>query len=69
MDDPDRATYEVREGRFLVNGKALPLRKGLIIQALARAGWHGDDGVLSLEMARKTLLADPRIDLLTRRSA
>jgi len=56
-------TYEVNQGELKVNGGVLPLRRGLILVALARAGWRGGDGVLSEEFARRLLLADPRIEI------
>jgi len=56
-------TYEVNRGELRVNGAALPLRRGLILLALVRAGWRGTDGVLSEEFARRLALADPRIEI------
>jgi hypothetical protein len=56
-------TYEVNRGELKVNGAAIPLRRGLILLALARAGWRGADGILTEEFARRLVMADPRIGI------
>jgi len=60
--------YEVKEGLLSVNGRLLPLGRGLIAVALLRAGWKGAEGVLPLELARKALTLDPRVGFLARQS-
>lgn len=57
------ARYEVKDGRLLVNSEAVPLRKGLVYAALARAGWDGHDGLVSRELFEKVLDADRRISI------
>ena len=57
------ARYEVKDGRLLVNSEAVPLRKGLVYAALARAGWDGRDGLVSRELFEKVLDADRRISI------
>lgn len=52
---------EVRQGELRINGLPLPLRKGIILLALAKAGWTGTDGVLTDDLMRRLFLADPRI--------
>jgi len=61
----DAATYEVREGRLLADGRPLPLNKGLILLALYRAGWKGAEGLLSGDLTRRLLAADPRIAIFS----
>lgn len=63
-----KTTYELKDGRLLVDGAALPLNKGLILLALTKAGWKGVEGLLSAELAARALLADPRIGALLRRA-
>jgi hypothetical protein len=58
------ANYEVKGGKLLVNGEAIPLRMGVIYVALARAGWKGFEGPLSRELVDKVLALDRRISLL-----
>jgi hypothetical protein len=64
-----KTTYEVRDGHLIVDGALLPLNKGLILLALSKAGWKGAEGVLSPELASRTLQADPRIGALLRRAS
>ena len=33
----EEATYEVKNGKLVVNGESIPLRKGIVYAALARA--------------------------------
>lgn len=63
-----KTTYEVRDGRLIVDGTLLPLGKGQILLALLKAGWKGVEGLLSADLAQRLLLADPRILPLTRRA-
>lgn len=65
MDDLNE-TYEVKEGLLSVNGRLVPLSRGVITVALLRAGWKGAEGTLSLQMARKALALDPRVGFLAR---
>jgi hypothetical protein len=61
MDTTRRSPYEVRDGRLLMDGAAVPLAKGLILLALAKAGWNGAEGRLDAALARRLFAADPRI--------
>jgi hypothetical protein len=63
MMNPD-ARYEVKGGTLFVNGESVPLRKGLIYAALARAGWNGIEGPLSQELFEKVVDADRRISIV-----
>ena len=62
MMNPE-ARYEVKDGRLLVNSEAVPLRKGIIYAALARAGWNGYEGPISRDFFEKILTADRRISI------
>jgi hypothetical protein len=61
-------TYEVQDGRLIVDGRSLPLNKGLVLVALLKAGWRGFDGPLSADLGLRTLEADPRIGALVLRA-
>lgn len=54
---------EVKDGRILVDHHPLPLRKGLVTAALARAGWKGGDGPIGEELFRRLLAVDRRIGI------
>ena len=58
------ATYEVLDGKLLVNGEAIPLRKGIVYAALARAGWSGHEGPLPLKLVTDMLRLDRRVSLM-----
>ena len=58
------ATYEVRDGILIVNGESIPLRKGIVYAALARAGWNGHEGPLPLKLVADMLRMDRRVSLL-----
>jgi len=58
------ATYEVRDGKLLVDGDAVPLRKGIVYAALARAGWNGHEGPLPLKLVADMLRLDRRVSLM-----
>ena len=58
------ANYEVKGGTLFVNGESVPLRKGIIYTALARAGWNGVDGPVSRELFEKVVEADRRISIV-----
>jgi hypothetical protein len=62
-------TAEVRNGLLKLNGQTLPLRKGIILLALARAGWAGGEGDLSGDLFRGLLRADPRVAFAAGRPA
>ncbi|HEV3029719.1 MAG TPA: hypothetical protein VG457_19225 [Planctomycetota bacterium] len=58
------ARYEVKEGVLYVNGDAIPLRKGIVYAALARAGWNGHEGDLPIRLVADMLRMDRRVSLL-----
>ena len=58
------ASYEVKDGQLLVNGEAIPLRKGIVYVALARAGWNGHEGPLPVRLVADMLRMDRRVSLL-----
>lgn len=60
----DDARYEVKDGILYVNGDAIPLRKGIVYAALARAGWNGHEGELPLKIVADMLRMDRRVSLL-----
>lgn len=60
----ENAQYEVKDGKLLVNGEAVPLRKGVVYAALARTGWNGHEGPLPLELVADMLRLDRRVTLL-----
>jgi hypothetical protein len=62
MDQENR--YEVRDGKLVVNGEAIPLRKGIVYAALARAGWNGHEGPLPLKLVADMLRLDRRVSLM-----
>jgi hypothetical protein len=58
------ARYEVRDGKLFVNEEAIPLRKGIVYAALARAGWTGHEGPLPLKLVAEMLRLDRRVSLM-----
>jgi hypothetical protein len=64
MNDQD-ARYEVVDGKLFVNGEAVPLRKGIVYAALARAGWNGHEGPLPLKLVADMLRLDRRVSLMS----
>ena len=56
--------YEVKNGTLQVNGEIVPLRKGILYTALARAGWSGYEGVVPAAIAERMLKLDRRISLV-----
>ncbi|RPH37084.1 MAG: hypothetical protein EHM91_15435 [Planctomycetota bacterium] len=58
------AHYEVRDGKLFVDGEAVPLRKGIVYVALARAGWNGHEGPLPLKLVADMLRLDRRVSLM-----
>ena len=63
MTDQD-ARYEVKNGKLFVNDEAIPLRKGIVYAALARAGWNGHEGPLPLKLVADMLRLDRRVSLM-----
>jgi len=58
------ASYEVKDGQLLVNGEVIPLRKGIVYAALARAGWNGHEGPLPVRLVADMLRMDRRVSIL-----
>jgi hypothetical protein len=58
------ARYEVKDGKLFVNDEAIPLRKGIVYAALARAGWNGHEGPLPLKLVADMLRLDRRVSLM-----
>lgn len=52
------------QGGLQRDGRPVAIPKGLLYQMLARAGWRGADGPLSIELVRLLRLQDPRLPLL-----
>ena len=63
MNDHE-ARYEVRDGKLFVDGEVIPLRKGIVYVALARAGWTGREGLLPLKLVADMLRLDRRVSLM-----
>ena len=61
---PQNSGYEILRGGLHHAGRPVEIPKGLLYLALARAGWRGEDGPLSLDLVRRLRLADPRLSLL-----
>jgi len=64
MMNHEDVRYEVKDGILYVDGDAIPLRKGIVYAALARAGWNGHEGVLPLKLVADMLAMDRRVSLL-----
>jgi hypothetical protein len=62
--EPNDARYEVRDGKLLVDGETVPLRKGIVYAALARAGWNGHEGPLPLKLVADMLRLDRRVSIM-----
>jgi len=60
----ETARYEVKDGILYVDGDAIPLRKGIVYAALARAGWNGHEGELPIQLVADMLRMDRRVSLL-----
>lgn len=58
------ARYEVRDGKLFVNDEAVPLRKGIVYAALAKAGWTGHEGLLPVQLVADMLRLDRRVSLM-----
>jgi hypothetical protein len=56
--------YEIIRGGLHAEGRAVEVPRGLLYLALARAGWKGEDGPLSVEMIRRLRLLDRRLSVL-----
>jgi hypothetical protein len=63
VNNPD-ARYEVVDGKLFVDGEPVPLRKGIVYAALARAGWNGHEGRLPLKLVADMLRLDRRVSLM-----
>jgi hypothetical protein len=61
---PPDSGYDILEGVLRCHAIPVFVPKGLLYVALARAGWRGVDGPLSLDMVRRLRLADPRLSHL-----
>ncbi len=61
---PQDSGYDILDGVLRCDGIPVFVPKGLLYVALARAGWRGVDGPLSLEMVRRLRLADARLSQL-----
>jgi hypothetical protein len=58
------ARYEVKDGKLFVNDEAVPLRKGIVYAALAKAGWNGHEGPLPLKLVADMLRLDRRVSMM-----
>ena len=56
--------YEIVRGGLRRDGEPVPIPKGFLYLVLARAGWKGEDGPLSLEFVRRLRSLDPRLSQL-----
>jgi hypothetical protein len=56
--------YEILRGGLHRDGRDLEVPKGLLYLALARAGWKGEDGPLSIAMIGRLRLMDRRLSVL-----
>ena len=63
MTNPE-ARYEIVNGKLFVDGEPVPLRKGIVYAALARAGWNGHEGPLPLKLVADMLRLDRRVSLM-----
>jgi hypothetical protein len=61
---PPQSGFEIIRGGLYGNGHPVDVPKGLLYLALARAGWKGEDGPLSLELVRRLRLIDRRLSVL-----
>jgi hypothetical protein len=59
MERPPR--YEIVSGVLRRDGRPIPVPKGMLYLALARAGWKGEDGLLSADFIRRLRSLDPRL--------
>jgi hypothetical protein len=65
MGEAERPSgYEMIRGGLHRAGRAVPIPKGHLYLALARAGWRGEDGPLSLDLIRRLRLLDRRLSAL-----
>jgi len=61
---PQDSGYRMIQGGLQQDGRPVAIPKGLLYQMLARAGWRGEDGPLSIDLVRRLRLQDPRLPLL-----
>jgi hypothetical protein len=59
----DPSGYEILRGGLHFGGRPVDVPRGLLYVQLARAGWKGEDGPLSLDFVRRLRLLDPRMSL------
>jgi hypothetical protein len=58
----DRAPrYEIVNGGLRRDGDPVQVPKGLLYLALARAGWRGNDGPLTVDFVQRLRGLDPRL--------
>ena len=53
--------YAIVRGALRRDGDPVPVPKGMLYLAMARAGWRGDDGPLTVEFVQRLRLLDPRL--------
>jgi hypothetical protein len=61
MSRPESCRYEIVRGGLRRDGDPVPIPKGLLYLALARAGWKGEDGPLTADFVRRLRGLDPRL--------
>jgi hypothetical protein len=59
-----RPRFEILQGRLWIDGRLSAIPKGLLYVLLARAGWKGEEGPVSLEMILRLRALDPRFRFL-----
>jgi hypothetical protein len=64
VGETERSGYEIIRGGLYQGSRPVPIPKGHLYLALARAGWRGEDGPLSLDMIRRLRLLDRRLSVL-----
>jgi len=66
---PQDSGYEILRGGLHHDGRPIAIPKGFLYMALARAGWTGKEGPLSVDLVRRLRLVDPRLAILYLRPA
>lgn len=56
--------FEIIDGDLQIDGRPSGIPKGLLFVVLARAGWKGADGPVSLELIVRLRALDPRLRFL-----
>lgn len=59
-----KTTFEVKNGLLSVDGRVIPLRRGMVMVALLKAGWKGVEGILPLDLVRRAFQLDLRLATL-----